>query len=273
MLDDLIKQLNDFASRIKKNTAVNVNSRTLKQLAIDLASSYFRNFRGDALSILGDSKELYDYDENWQYLIRLAHGNNPNNTYQKVIKNLLKTTKQINVAIYSSITESTGIKSSKITYSDAEEILIRTLESLVPSAAASYKQGIADLNSSSPRFSYRGTATEFREAFRETLNHLAPNNEVTKESWFKLGKDQKGPTMKQKVRYILMSREKKSTQRVAAEKTVDLIEALMGSIARAVYDRASLSTHVETTHDEVAQLKRYLDALLFDLLEIAQADT
>jgi hypothetical protein len=270
MLSDLIKQLNEFARGIKKNTAVNVNSRVLRKSAIDLGSSYFRNFREDALTILGESKELHDYDENWQYLIRLAHGNNPKNTYQNVIKKLLKTTKQINVAMHSTITESPGIKSSKITYSDAEKLLIRTLEFLVPSAAASYKQGITDLNSSSSRFSYRGTASELREALRETLNHLAPNSELIGEPWFKLEKDQEYPTMKQKVRYILKSREKKSTQRAAAEKTVDIIEGLMGSVARAVYDRASLSTHVETTREEVAQVKRYLDALLFDLLEIAQ---
>ena len=49
-----------------------------------------------------------------------------------------------------------------------------------------------------------------------------------------------------------------------------LIEALCGEITRAVYDRASVSTHLQTTRQEVAQIKRYLDAVLFDLLEIGQ---
>ncbi len=78
--------------------------------------------------------------------------------------------------------------------------------------------------------------------------------------------------MRQKVRVILSSRGKNRTQHVAAEKTVELIETLSGEVARAVYNRASLSTHVETTKDEVVQLKRYMDALFFDLLEIGQTD-
>jgi hypothetical protein len=49
---------------------------------------------------------------------------------------------------------------------------------------------------------------------------------------------------------------------------VDLIENLCGEIARAVYTQASISTHVQTAMQEVQQMKRYLDAVLFDILEI-----
>lgn len=74
--------------------------------------------------------------------------------------------------------------------------------------------------------------------------------------------------MKQKVRFILRSRGKGATHRTVAEKSLELIEALGADIARAFYERASVSTHVTTTRDEAQQLKRYIDALLFDLLEI-----
>ena len=53
-----------------------------------------------------------------------------------------------------------------------------------------------------------------------------------------------------------------------AEKALELIETLSADIARAIYNRASLATHVETTQDEVVQLKRYIDTMLFDLLAI-----
>ncbi len=76
--------------------------------------------------------------------------------------------------------------------------------------------------------------------------------------------------MKQKVRFVLSYRGKNKTQRLLAEKSVGLIENLCGEITRAVYDRASVSTHLQTTRQEVAQMKRYLDAVLFDLLEISQ---
>lgn len=145
-----------------------------------------------------------------------------------------------------------------------------TLDSLIPTAGQAYRQGLHDLDNRENRFSYRGTASEFREALRETLDTLASDDDVKKQPWFKQEPNYNGPTMKQKVRFILVSRGKNKTQRLAAEKSVDVIESLCGEVARAVYDRASLSTHVQTTKAEVTQMKRYLDAVFFDVLEIGQ---
>lgn len=136
-------------------------------------------------------------------------------------------------------------------------------------ATTSYRQGILDLQSHG-RLSYRGTASEFREALRETLDHLAPDAEVVKQPGFKLEDKQAKPTMKQKVRFVLVSRDRNKTQREAAEKSVDLIESLAGEVTRAVYNRASLATHGETARKEVQQVKRYVDTVLFDLLEISE---
>ena len=74
--------------------------------------------------------------------------------------------------------------------------------------------------------------------------------------------------MKQKVRFILSSRGINQTRTNVAEKALDLIDGLCGDIARAIYDRASLDTHLEATREEVFQLKRYIDTILFDLLAI-----
>lgn len=270
MISRLLQELAILAGNIKKNKAVNVNSQKTKQQAIDLGAAYFRDFRGHVVGVLRDSQVLETYDEDWQQLIRLAHGNNPKATYEKLVRRLVKTTKEINVASHSIVATAPAIASTQLTYSEAEQLLLETLDNLLPSAAASYRQGLADIANPSIRHSYRGTAAEFREAFRETLDHLAPDKDVMEQSWFKPEMDQKLPTMKQKVKFVLSSRGKNKTQRVAAEKTVDLMEALSGDIARAIYNRASLSTHVETTKQEVEQMKRYMDAVLFDLLEIGQ---
>ncbi len=138
---------------------------------------------------------------------------------------------------------------------------------MVPSAAASYIQGILDL-ASPEKVSYRGCACEFREAFRETLDYLAPDEEVMKAQGYTPEKDRKTPTMKQKVRFILKSRGLNQTRSNVTEKSLELIESLHGDIARAIYDRASLATHLETTREEVFQLKRYVDTIFFDLLAI-----
>lgn len=270
MIPRLLQEVESLAGTIKKNKAVNVNSKNTKRQAIELGSAYFRDYRTHVVGVLRDSDGLASYDEAWQQLIRLAHGNNPKETYARLLRDLVNKTKELNIVSHSAVSSAPAIASSELTYSQAEEILLATLDALLPSAAASYRQGLDDIASPSLRHSYRGTATEFREAFRETLDYLAPDKEVMAEDWFKLEKDQTRPTMKQKVKFVLSSRGKKKTQRTAAERSVDLMEALAGDIARAIYNRASLSTHVETTKQEVEQMKRYMDAVLFDLLEIGQ---
>ena len=75
--------------------------------------------------------------------------------------------------------------------------------------------------------------------------------------------------MKQKVRYVLVTRNRPKAQRETAEKSLSLIEELSGEVARAVYNRASLATHVSESKSEVAKIKRYVDIVLLDLLEIA----
>ena len=271
MITELLQELTRLAGNIKKVQAVNVNGQNVKHQAIELGAAYFRDYRAQLVGILRETGELESYDDKWQQLIRLAQGNNPKTTYEKLLKALVKVTKEVNVISHSTIAEAPAIKSSSISYSQAEQLLLSTLEGLLPSASASYRQALADLSAAPDRYSYRGTAADLREAFRETLDHLAPDDDVMAQTWFKLEKDQKLPTMKQKVKFTLSSRGKNKTTRTAADKTIDLIETLSGEIARAVYNRASLSTHVKTTKQEVEQLKRYMDAVLFDILEVAQS--
>jgi hypothetical protein len=270
MIAELLIRLDRLSKLIRQNRAVNVNSRSIKEAAIDAGSYYFGSCREDAVRLLNNPDLVASMDEDWQYLIRLAHGNNPKKTYLSLIRRLLKKLKDLTVASHSFVSSDSISQPTGLDYSDAEKILVSTLENLVPTAALSYSQGLQDLNSAGGRLSYRGTACEFREALRETLDYLAPDKDVTTQPWFKVQPNCSGPTMKQKVRFVLSSRGKNKTQRSAAEKAIDLIENLYGEVARAVYSRASVSTHVQTTKEEVAALKRYLDAVLFDLLEIGQ---
>jgi hypothetical protein len=108
-----------------------------------------------------------------------------------------------------------------------------------------------------------------REALREVLDHLAPDKEVTGQPGFTLESNQSKPTMRQKVRFILASRGKGKTQTAPAEHSTAIVEQSVGALARSVYDRSSLSTHVGTTKQEVQQVKAYVDVVLTELLEIA----
>lgn len=270
MMRPILDRLGKLESALRKNKAVNVNASSIKEMATDLASFYFADSRPALVRSIGETADLRAFDETWQDLVRLAHGNNATSSYRRVVRSLKKAASEINIAGLSRPIDVAGQTSTAIEFSPAEQILIKTLEDYVPSAAASYRQGILDLDPNLERVSYRGSATEFREALRETVDHLAPDSEVMTEPGYRNEQNQTKPTMKQKVRFVLKSRARKKTQRETTEKSIDLIESLCGEVVRAVYNRASLSTHVETTRSEVLQIKRYVDTVLFDLLEISE---
>jgi len=116
--------------------------------------------------------------------------------------------------------------------------------------------------------SYRGTACELREILRELLDHLAPDEGVMKAPGFKLEKDQKSPTMKQKARYILRSRRVPDNAAGTPENSISTIEDLVASLVRATHVRASISVHVASERDEVFRIKNYVDVVLRELLQI-----
>lgn len=150
-----------------------------------------------------------------------------------------------------------------------EQTLLDILDKTLPTAAASYRQGLLDLQGPT-RHSYRGTVAEFRECLREVLDHLAPDHVVLAQAGFRLEQGRTRPTMKQQVRFILKVRGFGKTQMDAPEKSVVTIEERIGEVTRAIYDRASLGTHVTQSKAEVVQIKRFVDTVLFDILGLGQ---
>jgi len=151
--------------------------------------------------------------------------------------------------------------------SDTESRIIGALDRLVPSAALSYRQALADL-SNRGRLSFRGPANELREALREVIDELAPDEDVMAVKGFQLEPDQTKPIRKQKVRYILRSQGVSGSARGAPEKSVEVIEELVTSLATSTYDRSNVAAHVASARKDVMQLKMYLDGVLAELLRI-----
>lgn len=268
MIGQLITDVEALGASLRRGQAVNVNDQSSKDRAIGLATRYFNEVRPRLVATSGETEALLRHDEEWQQLVRLAHGNNARRTYLKTVNALRKRLLEFNISALSMPAVPATQTAAGTSPSREEALILKTLESLVPSAAASYRQGLSDLIGPE-RLSYRGTAAEFRESLRETLDQLAPDADVQGQEWYKPEADQKKPTMRQKVRYILTSRERNKTQRDSAEKTLALIEELSGEVMRAVYNRASLATHIHQSRGEVQKIKRYVDTVLFDLLEIA----
>ena len=140
-----------------------------------------------------------------------------------------------------------------------------TLAKMLPRAAASYEQVLRDI-AEGGRVSWRGTSAELIEALREVMDHLAPDDKVSAAPGFQLETGQTGPTQRQKVRFILKARGSRGT--AVAEGSLAIDEAV-ASLARSAYQRGSVSTHAAPDVSEVRKLKRYVDALLAELLEIA----
>ena len=154
-----------------------------------------------------------------------------------------------------------SLKTETVAYTEEDEQIMRKLDALVPSAALSYKQAILDLMNAN-RVSFRGPALELREALREILDHLAPDSEVTAAPWYVQEEDRDGPTMTQKVRSIM---KKKRSSSEAPEQMVTAFEEAIAKLARAVYKLSSKATHVAGERETVAQLRRYVVAILHDI--------
>lgn len=268
MIAQLIADLDALGASLRRGHAVNVNDQSSKDVAIELATRYFNDIRPRLVAVNPETERLRSHDDLWQQLVRLAHGNNARRTYLKIARELRKQVSEFNIAALASgpVAAQPGVNTLP---SREESLILKTLESLVPSAAASYRQGLSDLGDDQ-RLSYRGTAADFRESLRETLDHLAPDADVESQEWYEPEEGQKKPTMKQKTAYILISRGQNKTQRGSAEKMLGVIDELSGEVMRAVYNRTSLATHVHQSRTEVQRIKRYVDTVFFDILEITQ---
>ena len=137
----------------------------------------------------------------------------------------------------------------------------------MPGAAESYEQTILDL-SDAQRRSYRGVAHELREVLRETVNYLAPDNDVVGAPGFEPEPGTKRPTQRQKALYVFRRRNLTNEEGSAPELSLSLVEELIATITRNTYSRGARDAHTLSSVAEVRQLKMWIDAVLGELLQI-----
>jgi len=236
-----------------------------------MVNDYFYSLRKQLLEYGIDTNEI---DTLMQQILFLTNGYSSVNKYKKNTKNLKRTVTSMEADSLHLL--SGGIIKVIAPSSTIEVSILDTLEKIAPGIALSYKQVLSDLKDSS-RISYRGTAGELREVLRETLDILAPDSEVESMPGFKYeddsrsaGKKLNNPTMKQKVRFILKSRSVPSGSIKAPEDAVQVIEELIASLARSIYNRGSVSAHTinGSGKQDLNQLKMYTDTVLCELLSI-----
>ena len=267
--DAPIAQLRSSLDGVKKllsrSRSNQVQAKSIIEGSRDVVKDYFERIRTELSGRGLDDESLAGLDILMQEILTLTQKAALKKAYLQKIKAV---TQELNGVEVSLLTASTNTSAGPPALDGKETRIAQTLAALVPSAGASYEQACIDLRGAA-RSSYRGAAAELREALREVLDHLAPDKAVMEQDSLKLESNQARPTMKQKVRYILISRGKSRTMIEAPENAVELIEDRVGALARSVYSRSSLSTHIGTTKQEVQQVKAYVDVVLGEILEIA----
>lgn len=261
---DFSHEFSRLAARIDRVDSVNVNAADLRKETAEIAQYYLRQTRLVLISAeLNEQSSVLDGA--FSTLLQLSDGRNPLSSYKKQIKRIRKISPSITTGL--AIHAGTVRGGSESPTSD-EVKLLETISQMVPSAAISYRQALSDLQDDK-RVSFRGPALELREVLRELLDHLAPDEDVIAAPGFKLEKDRKGPTMKQKVRFILKARGAGKTAIGTPEDSVSTVDAIVGDLTRSVYNLGSVATHVSSERRQVIQVKRYIDAVLHDILEIS----
>lgn len=261
--DNLAEKLKDAEKLIKKINSVKslqLGSALIKKEVKVFVKAYFEILQSDLKNLNISTEEL---DSAMQSLITLANAKALTSKY----KTLLKKIKASLVAVESTGSYTTRNKNTRTINNGYESAILNILKQIVPAVGNSYQQVLNDLNS--VRISYRGTVAEMREVLRETLDYLAPDEDVKKMKGFKLEKDTTGPTMKQKVRYVLGNRGKSATAIKSPEDAAYIVDDGVERLVRSTYNRGSLSTHTATSDKaEASQIKMYLDTVLCELLEI-----
>ncbi len=260
------EEFQTFYDGVSKYSAVNINAEGLRTAGRQVVQRYFREVRPDLEKLGMPAETLAVMDTPMQELVTLTAGQNSKRSYLTLLRPLRRLLPKVE-AEREYLVGKTTVPGARVFATKFEIDLHATLERVVPTAANSYLQALQDL-SDLGRVSLRGPAADLREALREVLDHLAPKEAVVKAPGFTLEKDQTGPTMKQKARFILKARETPAGARTSTEAAVQRVEEATAAVARSVYDRGSLSAHVTTTRAEVTQLKRYVETVLGDLLQV-----
>lgn len=257
-----MSELRDFTHRIEvlrrslSSAGKQLDSSTKRAEISEAAESYFR----DLASLIADADLRSVADASANYLFELRHKRGTTSRVASELKSLRSVLQRVElVGLQRPIHAST--------VNPVDDLIFRTLQQMVPAAAASYRQALIDL-ADNRRISWRGTATEIREALRETLDHLAPDAEVTTQPNFRLEPELKGPSMKQKVRFILAARGVSKSASAVPEDASSAVEAAFASLVRSLYTRGSVSTHTPTSKSEVERVLMWARAVFQELLEL-----
>jgi CTP:molybdopterin cytidylyltransferase MocA len=144
---------------------------------------------------------------------------------------------------------------------DEQEMAAR-LAAVDSGLATSYQQVLVDV--AQERDTYMGPAAEIREVLRRTITQLAPDDDVTAQTWYK-GHDGK-PTQAERIRYALQLNRVSDDEQVL--KTFEMIDPMIGQIGRSLYGRSSKAFKAGTQRREVKKIVGWIEMVLEEVLPL-----
>ena len=265
LLPNFVLKLEQARKDLNKVTSPQLHSQKQRNYLRTLVEDYFNAIRPCFMGASEQYQDVVDVDDLMQKLLVLCHKRGSVNRY----KTLLSKARKGLIALDSRLVALPLPRSDENPHPDnsVDLMIIDTLNLIVPSAALSYQQALQDIQTDK-RLSWRGPATDLREALRETLDHLAPDSDVTGMPGYKQSPDINGPTMKQKVRFIMKSRSITRALSAPAETAIELVESAVGSFVRSVNTRANVSIHTPTDKAEVIRIRDFVRVVFCELLEV-----
>jgi hypothetical protein len=257
----LIAEVEKARTALNRVTNPQLHSAKARASLRAIVERYFNEVRPSIGETSTAAQHIDGVDTAMQALLALCHKKGSVQKYRE----LLREAKGHLVHLDSGIVARAGGQSSN-DRTEQDVRIVTTLRALLPSAALSYEQALLDL-SAGERLSWRGPATDLREALRETLDHLAPDKDVQESAGYKQESNASGPTMKQKVRYILRNRGQSKAKAATTEDATAAIDEALGTFVRSVYTRSSVSTHTPTDRGEVMRLRDLVRVVFGELLE------
>ncbi|MGA2324415.1 MAG: hypothetical protein ABSG22_11270 [Sedimentisphaerales bacterium] len=262
-LHDFLRELENCRKELGRLSSTQLHSQPRRDTLRQLVESYFQTVRPEMLGKSEQDKDFGIVDSIMQELLVLCHKHATINRY----RTLLSKARKVLIAIDSRIVSSGQMSSKPESLNLIDTNIITTLNKILPSASLSYQQALQDIQTDT-RLSWRGPATDLREALRETLDYFAPDADVRAVPGYKQIPDTKGPTMKQKMQYILKSRGISKSAISSAEDATDAVENAVASFVRSVYTQSSVSTHTPTEKKEILRIRDFVRIVLCEILEI-----
>lgn len=260
-LDQILEDADKIVGKVNSIRTKLVPPAVAQPLVRTMARAYFELVRPELEAVQERQGLVDEIDFVLQALLQVAAIPREKNIYLGQITELRPYLMEATITVM----KSRG--APRLVLSETERAILLTLAKMLPNVSTSYEQALRDI-SQGKRVSWRGTATELREALREVIDHLAPDDKVKAAPGFQLEEGLKSPTQKQKVRFILRARRKSSAAVAVVEASLATVEEAVAALARSTYQRGSVSTHTPTDGSEIRNLKRYIDAVLAELLEI-----